>query len=137
KAGYFWLPQNEDGKIPGTLSISDGGKVELEVVGIFEESIETINESDDLSRIIGHVEKDGLVTLEGCFYRKKNISFGGIAKSLLHVNKVISGVAYEKDEIVTFNAVSFAVEGINEWVAITGINVSHSSDYKTATINYT
>ena len=137
KAGYFWLPQNEDRKIPGTLYISDGGKVELEVVGLFDESIEALNGDDGLSRIIGHVEKDGLVTLEGCFYRNKNIAFGGIAKSLVHVHKVISGVAYEKDEEVSFNTVSFAVEGISEWVAITGINVSYSRDHKTASINYT
>lgn len=137
KSGYFWLPQNEDKKIPGTLSISDGGKVELEVVGLFDESIDALNGNDNLNRIIGHVEKDGLVTLEDCFYRKKNFAFGGIAKSLVHVNKVISGVAYDKDEVVSFNTVSFAVEGISEWVGITGINVSYSEDYKTATINYT
>lgn len=137
KSGYFWLPHNEDKKIPGTLSILDGGKIELEVVGLFDESIEAINGNDDLSRIIGHVEKDGLVTLENCFYRTKNIAFGGISKSLVHVNKAISGVAYDKDEAVTFNTVSFVVEGINEWVSISGINVTHSSDYKTATISYT
>lgn len=137
KSGYFWLPENEEIKIPGTLLILDGGEIELEVVGLFEESIEALNGKDDLSRIIGHVEKDGLVTLEDCFYITKNIAFGGISKSLVHVNKVISGVAYDKDEKVTFNTVSFAVEGINEWVAITGINVERSSDFKTATISYT
>lgn len=137
KSGYFWLPENEDKKIPGTLSILDGGKIELEVVGLFDESIEALNGNDDLRRIIGHVEKDGLVTLEKCFYRKKNIAFGGISKSTVHVHKVIIGVAYDKDEAVTFNTVSFIVEGINEWVGITGINVAHRSDYKTATISYT
>jgi len=137
KSGYFWLPENEDKKIPGTLSILDGGKIELEVVGLFDESIEALNGDDDLSRIIGHVEKDGLVTLENCFYRTKNIAFGSISKSIVHVHKVISGVAYDKDEAVTFNTVSFVVEGINEWVGITGINVTRSSDYKTATISYT
>lgn len=136
KSGYFWLPQNEDKKIPGTLFISDGGKAELEVVGLFEESNFFLNKNDNLSRIVGHVEKDGFVTLDGCFYRKKNFSFGGIAKSLLHVDTVISGVAYGKDEAVVFNTVSFAAEGISEWVAITGIDVTYSNDYKTASINY-
>lgn len=136
KSGYFWLPENEDKKIPGTLSILDGGKIELEVVGLFDESIEALNGNDDLRRIIGHVEKDGFVTLENCFYRNKKITFGGISKSTVHVNKVISGVAYGKDEAITFNTVSFTVEGINEWVGITGIKTSRSSDYKTATISY-
>ena len=80
KSGYFWLPENEDKKIPGTLSILDGGNIELEVVGLFDESIEALNGNDDLKRINGHVEKDGFVTLEDCFYRNKNIAFGGISK---------------------------------------------------------
>jgi hypothetical protein len=137
KSGYFWLPGNESKKIPGTLTISDGGNIELEVVGLFDESIKALNGEDDLSRIIGHVEKDGLITLDNCFYKKKNFAFGGISKSLVHVNRVLSGVAYEKDEKVTFNTVSFSVEGLNEWLGISGIAVSYGEDYRTATISYT
>jgi hypothetical protein len=137
KSGYFWLPEFADKKIPGTLSIFDGGNIELEVVGLFDESIGALNGHDDLSRIIGIVEKEGFVTLEDCFYRIKSITFGGISKSVVHVNKVIGGVAYDKDEPVTFNTVSFAVEGINEWVDITGIEVTRSRDYRTASISYT
>ena len=48
KSGYFWLPENEDKKIPGNLSILDGGEIELEVVGLFDESIEALNGNDDL-----------------------------------------------------------------------------------------
>ena len=32
KSGYFWLPFAPDKKLPGTLSISDGGIIDLEVV---------------------------------------------------------------------------------------------------------
>ena len=32
KLGYFWLPSAPDEKVPGTLSISDGGNIELEVL---------------------------------------------------------------------------------------------------------
>ncbi|WP_162617983.1 HEPN domain-containing protein [Salinicola halophilus] len=137
RSGYFWLPQNPDKKIPGILSISDGGNIELEVVGLFQETIAAFNGDDDIQTIIGHVEKDGLVTLQDCFYKKKNIAFGGISKSLVYVNKAISGVAYVEDDVIKFNTVSFSVEGISEWVAITGINVNYGNDYKTATINYT
>lgn len=71
KTGYFWLPEQQENKIPGILTIKDGGNIELEVVGLFDESIKALNGEDDLSRIIGHVEKDGLVTLDNCFYTKK------------------------------------------------------------------
>jgi hypothetical protein len=46
-------------------------------------------------------------------------------------------VAYEKDEAVKFNTVSFSVEGLNEWLGISGIAVSYGDDYRTATISYT
>jgi hypothetical protein len=136
KTGYFWLPEKEENKIPGILSIDDGGRIELEIVGHFDESIKSLNGDDDLSRIIGHVEKDGLVTLDDCFYTKKNFSFGGISKSTILVNKVLSGAAWCKDEAVTFNTFSFSVDCLDEWVGIRGINVDNDWDNRTATISY-
>lgn len=136
KTGYFWLPDRAKQKIPGVLTINDGGKIELEVVGLFDERIETLNGNDDLSRIIGHVEKDGLVTLDNCFYTKKNFSFGGISKSKVFVNRVLSGAAWEKNEEVTFNTLSFSIDCLDEWVGISGIGVDNDWDNRTATISY-
>jgi len=136
KTGYFWLPGNEERKIPGTLTISDGGEIELEVVGLFDEGIKSLNSDNDLSRIIGHIEKDGLVTLDDCFYTKRNISFGSISKSKLLINRVLSGVAYDKDEDVKFNSLSFSVDCFDEWVGISGINVENDWENRTATISY-
>ncbi|HCH54551.1 MAG TPA: hypothetical protein DE109_13940 [Aeromonas sp.] len=136
KTGYFWLPEKEEQKIPGILTISDGGKIELEVVGLFGGRIESLNGNNELSRIIGHVEKDGFVTLDDCFYTQKNFSFGGISKSKILAHRVLSGAAWEKDEEVTFNTFSFSVDCLDEWVGISGINVDHNWDSKTATISY-
>ncbi len=136
KTGYFWLPEKEENKIPGILSIDDGGRIELEIVGHFDESINSLNSDDDLSRIIGHVEKDGLVTLDDCFYTKKNFSFGGISKSTILVNKVLIGAAWGKYEAVTFNTFSFSVDCLDEWVGIRGISVDNDWDNRTATISY-
>ncbi|MGE4398706.1 MAG: HEPN domain-containing protein [Campylobacterales bacterium] len=138
KSGYFWLPENPNHKIPGTLSIADGGKIELEVVGLFNEGIEeALNDNDDLTRIVGHIEKDGLITLDDCFYTNKNISLtGGITKSLVHVNRVFSGVAYEKNEYISFHSVSFSVECMDEWIGISGIKVMTNLENKTSLISY-
>jgi hypothetical protein len=136
KTGYFWLPGKDEAKIPGVLSINDGGKVELEIVGHFDESIKPLNGDDELDRIIGHVEKDGLVTLDNCFYTKKNFSFGGISKSKVLVNRVLSGAAWDQDESVTFNTFSFSVDCLDEWVGISGINVDTDWESKTGSISY-
>lgn len=135
KSGYFWLP-GEENKIPGVLSISNRGSIELEIVGHFNESIGSFNNNEKLNRIIGHVEKDGLVTLENCFYTKKNYAFGGISKSKIFVHKVLSGAAWEKDEAVTFNTFSFSVDCMDEWVGVSGITVNNDWEKNTATISY-
>lgn len=136
KTGCFWLPERDENKIPGVLTIKNGGNIELEVVGLFDDSIKSLNGDNDLDRIIGHVEKDGLVTLENCFYTQENHVFGGISKSKVYVNKVLSGVAYDENESVTFNSLSFSVDCLDEWVGISGIITDRNLENKTATISY-
>lgn len=140
KSGYFWLASNPEKRIPGTLIIEDGGNIELEVVGLFDDSIDGIyramNGSDTLDRIVGHIEKHGLVTLDDCFYKKRNISFGSISKSTIHVNRAFLGVAYEEKEVILFNHLRFSVEGIDEWVGRSGIKVEHQFENKSAAITY-
>lgn len=140
ESGYFWLPSNPEKRIPGTLIIKDGGNIELEVVGLFDDSIDGINRamngSDALDRIVGHIEKHGLVTLDDCFYKNRNISFSGISKSAVHVNRAFLGVAYEENEVILFNYLRFSVEGIDEWVGRSGIKVEHQFENKSASITY-
>lgn len=141
KSGYFWLASDPDKKIPGTLVITDGGDIELEVVGLFDESIrglkKTLNREDgELERIVGHIEKHGLVTLDDCFYKNKNISFGGISKSSVKVNIAFLGVAYDAKEPILFNTYQFSVEGIDEWVGLSGIKVENQFEKRTAKITY-
>ena len=140
KSGYFWLPANPEKKVPGTLVIAEGGRIRLELVGLFEESIkETYNlfsGNDYLKRILGHVEKDSLVTLENCSYTNRNISFsGGISKSTIRADMAMVGTAYEGEDIL-INTFRFSVEGIDEWVGITGIEVKHQTEKKTASVQY-
>ena len=142
RSGYFWLPSAPKKKIPGTLNISDGGKIELEVVGLFDETVggqnSAINKSGEFERIVGNVEieKYGLVTLDGCFYKHWHPFSNGISKSLLHVSKALLGIAYDDKDPLLFNTLKFSVEGIDEWVGLSGINVDHQSEKPTAIIKY-
>jgi len=141
KSGYFWLPSFPEKQIPGTLVITDGGDIELEVVGLFHESPEgltrALNGKEQFERIVGHIEKHGLVTLENCFYKNSNIAFGGISKSTIYVNKALIGVAYDVGESILLNAFKFSVEGIDEWVGLSGIKIDHKFEHRTASITYT
>lgn len=137
RSGYFWLPSNEERRIPGTLTIADGGDIELEVVGLFGSGLEAFHEAGNFQRIVGHVEKDGFVTLEGCFYTRKNISFGGVSKSTLRVHAVFAGAAFGQGEQVLLNTLQFSVEGLDEWLGITGIGANLQAEELRLTITYT
>lgn len=137
KTGYFWLPEKEDNKVPGVLSIDHDGGIELEIVGHFTDEIDALTRDDDLTRILGHIEKDGLVTLDHCFYTQKNVSFGGISKSKILVNKAFTGAIWGKEESITFNAFSFSVDCLDQWMNTSGVKIDHDYGSNTVTINYT
>ncbi|NQU28731.1 MAG: hypothetical protein HQ528_10610 [Candidatus Marinimicrobia bacterium] len=139
--GYFWLPGKPDRKIPGILLITDGGNISLEILDMFDNSPKGLKDAlsggnEDIDRINGFVEESGYVTLDDCFYTKRNISFGSISKSIICINKALFGVAFEKDEELLFNSFLFSVEGIDDWIGISGIKVDHDIENKSAKIEY-
>ena len=87
KHGYFWLPSAPDKKFPGTLSVSDGGIIDLEIVELFE-SVDSYDLDGErrfwdilnweptfrnhFKRIVGHIETSE-VTLDGCKFNAGNL----------------------------------------------------------------
>jgi hypothetical protein len=141
KSGHFWLPTSPSHTVPGTLVITDGGRVELEIVGNLEPPeafIDAFNNSRQPERINGEIESFGHVTLLGCFYRNRNHNFfGQISKSRIHANKAILGASYGEDEPLLFNTLQFSVEGLNEWVGINGFSSTIEPDSNTISLSYT
>lgn len=137
--GYFWLPSAPDKRIPGILSISGGNIFKLELFGMFG----TFNDnSREIERIVGHVEKMGFVTLDDCYCKSMwssvdtSRTFDELIKSSIEVMKVFTGVAYRAGEIPRFDTLTFSVEGIDEWVGISGIEVDHQLEQHAAAISY-
>ncbi len=126
--------------MPGTLVITDGGNIELEVVGLLDKSIQGLNGSlngkGEFKRIIGDVEQYGFVTLDDCFYKKRSINVGGISKSYIHVDMAFVGVAYSANSPVLFNNLTISIEGIDEWVGVSGIQVEPDFEKRSASITY-
>ena len=139
RLGDFWLPSAPDRKIPGTLSISEGGIIELEVAGLFNDEIEALlrDRLEPIERIVGDIEKEGLVTLDDCYYKTGTIRvIGGPSKSFIHVGIAFMGVEYNEGEPTVFNTLTFSVEGIDEWVGISGFEFVPQFEEHTATISY-
>ena len=137
RAGYFWTPDAPEKKLPGTLTISDGGEIELEVIGNFDASPGLPKPPDemDVKKIIGEIEKVGVVTIDHCLYRQKNFAFGGIAKSNLTGHRALFGV-HLLDPEPNIDTYRCSLEGLDEWVSISGIKARTDFEAKTATITF-
>ncbi len=133
KLGYFWLPSAPNRQVPGTLSISDGGKIELETIHRLGETRTPFG--GGRKRVVGLIENDKIVTLDDCSYKSIKGSIG-ISKSLIRVNRAFTSVRYDEDEIPRFNSVKFSVEGIDEWVGITGFKEGFQREKETVSMSY-
>jgi hypothetical protein len=138
KVGYFWLPGKSESQLPGVLRIAETGEATLEVIGLFGDPIAALSgTTPDLGRIVGVLENGDPITLDGCLYKTRNISFGGISKSTIYVSFVLSGAQYDDGESVTFSRFDFSVEGLDEWLSVTGLRVEHNWDERSASIHFT
>ena len=138
ESGYFWLPSVLEKKVPGILSISDGGSIDLEIVELLDGNMETLFNAgvDSLKRIVGYIEKGGFVTLDNCYYKSQDLTSVGLSKSSFRVDRVFTRVQYDEGEIPRFNTLTFSIEGIDEWVEISGIKVDYQQEKNIPTISY-
>ena len=140
--GDFWLPSSPENQVSGTLSISDGGNITLELTESLDSSIQAqlgVTRPDSLNPILGHVEKDGPIRLDRCYHteKKRSIVHGRLmAPDVIRANRAFMGFPYEEDTSPRFNTFSFSVEGIDEWVGISGIEVNRHSEKRAVTISY-
>ena len=79
----------------------------------------------DFKCVVGRIKK-GFVTLEDCYYSSQNHQFSGFTTSTIHSNLVFIGVGYDAEDEITFSKIKFSVEGLDEWLGISGIHVDHN-----------
>lgn len=125
--GYFWLP-NDAEKISGRLLISESGKCSLELLGFFGSLTTGLNVAPKNLPMIHGVVEGGTVTLYDCFYQNRNIGFGTVSRSKLHVTTVFRGAHLPPDGDVTFSKLEAAITGLDEWLQISGITSGFELD---------
>jgi hypothetical protein len=129
KSGYFWLPGKADNRLPGVLHITETGEATLDVIGVFADTLTAMNMKDlNLGRVVGEIENGALITLEDCFYKNTNIRFGGISTPTIFANLVLIGAKYDEGESISFSKLSFSVEGLDEWLAVSELRIEQNSD---------
>ena len=99
-------------------------------------------EKPNLDRIVGKVEKGGLVTLDDCRPPSEqfHIGGGGVAKSTIRAGLAFFGRQYEVAEEVKFLKLEFSADGLDEWLAVSGFDAqlrrSDSQNIESFSIHY-
>ena len=139
--GYFWLPNSPNEKLPGTLFISKFGEVSVDLLGIPGDYVTEINkimngEHEQIDRICGIVRKGGYVTLTNCRYHSVNTQMGGgVDEILINAETAFIGGAFGEQEL-TFTEYDFWLEGLSEWLNMSGIDTNFDLSTKSGTIEY-
>ena len=141
--GTFWLPNDPEDKVSGTLHVSRSGEVKLSLIGFLGDPVDMINRR--LNRQIGFIKKEwdmihgtvtehGRVTIYQC-WDTGGISFGGINTSTVHANYAFLGWHFHQSSDITINEVFITIAGLPEWIGISGISVKHRNDLGDFSIN--
>ena len=116
--GLFWRQDNDQKKLWGTLRISETNEAKLETFG----SLSDIGEHSQIN-IIGQIKGGfGWATLINCFPVNTQNPFpvrdGEIdwSRQTLHVNQVVDGIAFGKDEEIAFEEATLDISTLSKWV---------------------
>ena len=136
ESGFFWLPEDPKRKLPGVLRISGSGEATLEIISL-SHPVETMIKKHQFGapylgkshrkfkRAVGRTKK-GYVTLDDCYYYTQNFQSNGFTTSTIHSHFVFRGVGYDAEDEITFSEIKFSVEGLDQWLCISGIDVDHN-----------
>ena len=137
--GSFWLPGDPETKLSGELRISEMGDVTVELTGIFgnRETGDWDLDQEGPQRILGVVEAGGAVTLDGCITgdtRRQVLS--GLSVSSIHAGVAYVGAWYDAYEDVTFQEIILGVDGLDIWLATSGLGMEPDDDFRGWSIRY-
>ena len=139
-SGFFWIPGEETGRLPGRLSITSAGRIELNLTALSDTRQlpakglifgEPAFHSGPLhhKRIVGLITTEQLndhITLEDCHYVASNTSLeAGLSSSTIEATHAFIGAAFSADSDISLSELRFSTTALDEWLDISGVGISH------------
>ena len=144
--GQFWLPAKvEDGgakpdrKFQGELTVSNGGKVILRLVGTTEELGEIFDEDifpDTPARMVGVLEEGGPVTLERGLQINGSRGSSKLPTATYTFEQALVGIEYYESESPQFSLAYFSVDGLEDWMGVSRHIRSDENELGEVSVNY-
>lgn len=132
--GVWFLPENPDKQVAGTLKFSPTEGAILELIGSFK-GIEKMNQLTEQDIILGYCGKR--ITLYECREIRSQIGTDTVQSSNFYAQAVFLDVHFQKKEDVKFKKLAAHYLHLDEWVYITGFEIFRPTGVKGITVNYT
>lgn len=126
--GVWWLPQNPDELIAGTLTIS-GGRPQLDLVGLWS-GISLASQLPELTLIYG-VGEGKQVTLLGSHVTSTTASMPGVQTLRLNADAAVLGAHVQTASLPQFTRFRFHFDVLDEWVGLSGFSMELQVDPET------
>ena len=117
--GYWWLPNNPEIQLPGTLTFSQEEGGILEVLGFFEDPWE-LNREENPKIILGINQKGIPITLQENISINSQISTNGLGESKYLPRFILEGVHFEREEDFKFHSIEGNYTDLDAWVDTSG-----------------
>lgn len=135
--GIWFIPENPDNHLSGTLTFDPQTGIELELVGTLVSSRAHDNIHEP-KVILGSTTDGKLVTLYRSFESSRSMSLPGMPTCKYVVMYVLVGAHFEREEDLAFDTVRGRLKNLETWTSKFGFDVVET-DFKTKTtkVEYT
>ena len=147
ESGYFWLPSDDDQshQVAGTLAVSETGIVTLETFGYLSDDSRSLAQgswsqaSSTQPCIFGYTRGRGAVTLiDGIATQssRQAPATGVLFASSTIVARFLLVGGHFGDEGPLFDRLTCKIDGLDEWLGVSGITAEHDFGAHRATITF-
>src|SRR6185437_5447832 len=118
--GYWWLPENPQKTVAGTLHYSPES-MHLDLIGSFSD-MKTSLTKFEYPIILGFSTNGKPITLYKSYSSKFSMSHPSLPSSSYVVLQLFIGHHFQKEEDMKFSKISSHLTHFDEWVGVSGFN---------------
>lgn len=131
--GLWFLPDNPEDKIEGTLIFDPDDSISLNLIGTFKEFTDKL---DEIDIILGFTTEGKNISLIQCYESNRSMNFPGIPTTRYNANFFLEGAHFTTINNIKFYKLSSKIAKLEEWVNIWGFKISFAPETKELNTNF-
>ena len=126
-SGWWWLPDNEDKKVPGVMTFSNEEGIRLKLIGSFKE-LPQLGSAEEHPLILGSTGEGKLVTLFDAIPLRTSFTSGGFTTQEFWARVGCTGAQFLQAEQARFHKASLEYTHLADWVGRSGFHPDYDTE---------